>query len=716
MSHLRSLGRRCSGHRALGMVMSLVLAAAGVGQESTPLRQPNVLLILADDLGFSDLGSYGSEIPTPHLDRLARDGVRFSAFYTSARCCPSRASLLTGLHPHQAGIGSFATARPRPGYGQAYAGHLLPTCVTLAEILRDAGYTTWMVGKWHMGEPGPIARGFDAYFGFRDLLAYAADQWDPAQYERLPAETTPELSFVEESFYATDAFTDYALAFLARARRTPDRPWFLYLAHGSPHFPVQAPRATVERHVATYRQGWDALRAARFARQRELGLVANDASLPPLSPVPVDVDAITNGYSGQPNPAWDTLPPARREDLSWRMATFAAQVEHIDRGVGRLLADLEAHGELDATMILFLSDNGACYEWGPFGFDGPSRQGTTLLHEGDALMQIGQPGSWSSYGSAWAGLGNTPLAMYKHFCSEGGLASPLLVHWPQGLPPDVRGNWVHAPSHLFDVVPTVVAATGARYPTERQGATIVPSAGRSLLPAIAGQPQAERSLAFEHFGARGLRRGRYKIVRGVREPTPARWRLFDLERDRSEQHDLADVQPALRDQLAAEWEAWAERVGAEPFQRPSAEAGNDEGVAGRPLRVTCTFDAGAGGATGVLVAQGGRRCGFALHLVHGKPAFDVRVDGEVTRIMAAGVVRGRCSLVATLTAERLLVADASGRELASGASPGLLPVQPSDPRTVGHDSLTAAGDYQVPNRFSGTIDSARVEVLAEGGR
>lgn len=534
--------------------------------EAAPVAgKPNVIVILADDLGFSDLGCYGGEIPTPNLDRLAKQGRKFSSFYTSARCCPSRASLLTGLHPHQAGIGSFANAKPQQGWGSAYTGHLLPNCATLAELMGDAGYSTWMVGKWHMGIPGPIERGFQNYFGFKNFLSHSEDQWDPSLYVRLPQGTKPERSYGQGKFYVTDVFTDYALEFLKQARSRKDQPYFLYLGHSSPHFPVQAPKEDIDRYMETYRKGWDVLREARFEKQKALGLIAPDAVLPPRSLVPVDRPDIANGFSGVLNPAWADLPEDRREDLARRMATFAAMVEHLDRGVGRVLADLESNGELESTLIVFMSDNGACYEWGPFGFDHRSRDGDNVLHQGEKLAGMGQPGTHSSYGSGWANLGNTPLNMYKHFCHEGGIASPLIVHWPARVKPS--DLWIQDPVHLMDIVPTVLAATGAKYPLERQGQVIQPLEGMSLLPALDGKTLPERALAFEHQAARGLRRGDWKIVWSKREPTTPQWALFNLKEDRSEQHDRSAEKPELKAQLIAEWEAWAKRVGAEPFQK-----------------------------------------------------------------------------------------------------------------------------------------------------
>lgn len=543
-----------SGVLAAGLAL---LGGLAVGAPAAPAAaKPNILVVLTDDLGFSDLGCYGGEIPTPNLDRLAAGGLRFSAFYTSARCCPSRAALLTGLHPHQAGVAEMTAYQP--ARGPAYLGRLSDQCVTLAEVLKPAGYSTWMVGKWHLGAPGPIGRGFDEYFGYQSLTAHSLDQWNAKLYARLPAGREPELKLGKD-FYATDAFNDYALEFLRQARDQPNKPWFLYLAHSSPHFPIQAPKESIDRHMATYRKGWDVLRQERFERQKKLGMFPAGMPLPPRSMVPTDSDAISNGYGGKPNPAWDSLDADRREDLARRMATYAAMVEHIDAGMGRILADLEKHGELENTLILFLSDNGACYEWGPFGFDGESRRGTTTLYQGEELARLGQAGTHSSYGSAWANLGSTPLNMYKHFCHEGGLRSPLIVHWPAAI--KRAGTWSNEPAHLMDVMPTVLAASGASYPAEANGKPVQPVEGVSLAPCFAGDPLAARSLAFEHERARGLRRGEWKLVWGKRMPAKPDWELYNLTADPAEQHDLAKEKPELTKELAAEWLAWAKRVG-----------------------------------------------------------------------------------------------------------------------------------------------------------
>lgn len=556
--------RRLLAACALGLSLLSTARGQQAGGERTP-RAPNVLLILADDLGYSDLGCYGAEIPTPNLDALAANGLRYTQAYTSARCCPTRASLLTGLHPHLAGIGSFTRKTPHKKRGPAYLGRLTDRCVTLAEVLKGNGYQTFMVGKWHVGEQtGPIERGFDEFYGFR--AGYEQDQWEPRRYERLPRGRAIEAradADGDERFYATDVFSDQALAFLDQAEQRPEQPWFLYLAHGAPHFPVQAPKASVDALVETYRAGWDTLRSARYARMLASGLATDGWTLTERAIVPVDEDLLTAGYGGARNPAWATLPAERREDLARRMAVFAAMVSHVDRGVGELVAKLRETDQLDDTLIVFLSDNGACYEWGPFGFDGPSRRGGAKLHAGEELAQMGGPGTYHAYGSAWANLGNTPFRLYKHFTHEGGLAVPMIAHWPNGITAPDR--WVRDPVHVMDLMPTLCEVAGADYPTSRGAAAVQPTTGVSLAPTFAGDALADRTLCFEHQAARAVRRGRYKAVWGKRMPQAPTWELYDLQTDRCETNDLAAARPALTAELAAAWQRWAVAVGVHPF-------------------------------------------------------------------------------------------------------------------------------------------------------
>lgn len=526
-----------------GLLGIISLAATG-----KPAERPNVLLVLFDDLGFSDLGCYGGEISTPNIDRLGEKGLRFTQMTNSARCCPSRASLLSGLHPGQTGI---------PNMG----GSLNDQCVTLAEVLADAGYQTYGVGKWHVGNTKatiPTSRGFQEYYGFTE--GHSQDQWSPQNYHRLPEGRKPEFQYAEGKFYVTDVFTDYAVEFIHQAEKK-EKPWFLYLAHSAPHFPIQAPMASAEPFVDIYRKGWDVLRKERFAKMKKTGLIDHDGwKLTDRSLVPVEENAaIANGYSGQPNPAWDSLPAARREDLAYRMALFAAMVKHVDQGMGRIVEQLKATGSFENTVILILSDNGACYEWGPFGFDEESRAGITHLYEGEDLKQMGGPGSYMAGGSAWANLSNTPFRMYKHFTHQGGIVTPFIIHWPSGV--KSPGRWVREPAHIIDIMPTIAELAEASYPKVRNQKNILPMEGVSLNPILnqAGK-LGERTLCYQHQGARAIQKGKWKLVYGKKFPNPVHWELYDLSRDPCETIDKAAENPGMVAAMIKEWDEWAERT------------------------------------------------------------------------------------------------------------------------------------------------------------
>ena len=538
--------------------------------------QPNVLLILADDLGWSDLGCYGGEIKTPALDALAAGGVRFTQFYNSARCCPSRASLLTGLYPHQAHVGNMTQDQ---GVGSpGYRGTLQADSVTLAEVLRDAGYHTSMVGKWHLHQPKtdvkPTDRGFQEFYG---MLGGYNSFWEESPfYTRWPKDRTPRLytapkDGVPGTFYATDAFADYSLDFIADARRVK-KPFFLYLAFNAPHFPLHAPESDIAKYESLYfAKGWDTVRAERLARLKTLQLVPADLALTPRSPVPAKSHAKPSPYAGQDNPAWSALPEDRRRDLARRMAVFAAMVDRMDQAVGRIVADLRQHGQFDHTLILFLSDNGACWEWDPLGFDGSSSP-KNRLHTGAALQKLGQPGDYMSYGSGWANAGNTPWRLYKHFSHEGGIRTPFIAHWPAGI--RARGELRTQPGHLIDVMPTLVELAGATYPATRHANAIQPMAGRSLLPALTADRPLARSapLFFEHDGSRAVRDGDWKLVSVVGDA----WELYHLAADATEMTDLAAVQPERVRAMSAQWLAWAQRTHVEitrdPFKAPAPGA------------------------------------------------------------------------------------------------------------------------------------------------
>jgi arylsulfatase len=512
--------------------------------------RPNVLLILADDLGFSDLGCYGGEIATPNLDALAKNGLRFRQFYNGTRCCPSRASLMTGLYPHQAGVGNMNNQTPTPGY----RGFPQPNTTTLAEVLKSAGYHTSMVGKWHLSAgpntPRPTDRGFDEFYGMVGGFN-SCFQEDPF-YTRLPADRTKR-NYAQDAFYSTDVFGDYSLDFLAEARKQK-KPFFQYLAFNAPHFPLQAKPDDIQKYADTYTKGWDQVREWRHAKQMEIGLFPKGTPLSPRSRYTTRQDFLRSGE----NPAWDSLDADRRADLARRMAIFAAMVTCMDRNIGRVVDDLKKNGELDHTLILFLSDNGACAEWDPFGFDGSSGP-KNVLHKGDELAAMGSEKTYHSYGSGWANAGNTPFRLYKHYCHEGGIRTPLIAHWPKGIA--AKGEFRDQPGHLIDVMATCVELSGAKYPTKLGETAITPMEGTSLVPAFANQPLKREMLAWEHEKNRAIRIGKWKLV--ARHGSD--WELYDIETDPVELTNLAVQMPEKVKQLADQWDAWAKRCQVLPY-------------------------------------------------------------------------------------------------------------------------------------------------------
>ncbi|MSU24090.1 MAG: arylsulfatase [Opitutus sp.] len=541
---------------------------------------PNLLLILADDLGWSDLGCYGSEIKTPNLDALAAGGVKFTQFYNSARCCPSRASLLTGLYPHQAHVGNMTQDQGVDSPG--YRGTLQADSVTLAEVLREAGYHTSMVGKWHLHQPKtdvkPTDRGFDDFYG---MLGGFNSCWDESPFytrwpkDRPPRTYTSPKDGVPGTFYSTDAFADYSLDFIADARREK-KPFFHYLAFNAPHFPLHAHESDIAKYEAMYfAKGWDAIRTDRLAQLKRQQLVPADLALTPRSGVPAKSHAKPSPYAGLENPEWSSLPEDRRRDLARRMAIFAAMVDRMDQAIGRVVTDLKQNGQFDNTLIMFLSDNGACWEWDPLGFDGSSSP-NNVLHTGADLKRMGQPGSYLSYGSAWANAGNTPWRLYKHFSHEGGIRTPFIAHWPAGI--KARGELRTQAGHLIDLMPTVIELAGGNYPTARNGTAIQPMEGRSLVPALTADRPITRPapLFFEHDGSRAIRDGDWKLVSVVGDA----WELYHLATDSTEMHNLAAAQPDRVRTLADQWLAWAQRskvaITRDPFAALTAPAGKQK--------------------------------------------------------------------------------------------------------------------------------------------
>lgn len=521
-----------------------------------PAEKPHIILVMVDDMGFSDLGYHGGEIDTPNIDALARGGVRFSQFYNSGRCCPTRATLMTGLHPHQTGIG-WMTQPPDSERGAtqppAYQGYLNRQCVTIAEALGKSGYATLMTGKWHLGynarDRWPLQRGFEKYYG---CVPGALRLFHPQHPRGIllgnekienPASTT------DEAFYTTDAFTDYAIRFLREENEGGKQPTFLYLAYNAPHWPLQAFEDDITKYRGKYRMGWDKLREQRLRRQVELGLVDPKWKLSPRTP----------GI-----PAWQTLDEKKRDEMDLKMAVYAAMVDRIDQNIGRLVAFLKESGMYEDSLILFLSDNGACQEGGMFGrgefYDVEKR------NQEEA----------NSYGEAWANAGNTPFRLYKHFAHEGGTATPFFMHWPARIEP--RGEWYGDPAQLIDIMPTLLDVAGADYPEVFHGKTIPPLDGVSLRPAFDGRPLARGEPIFiEHESNAFVRDGDWKLVgRGVAPPggeRPEKWELYNMAEDRTETRDLAASHRGKAEELAGKWRLWAKRVAVYPKGKPKKKGG-----------------------------------------------------------------------------------------------------------------------------------------------
>lgn len=562
----------------IAFVVRLGLGAILGGALLAAAERPNILLILSDDMGYSDVGCFGGEIATPNLDALAAHGVRFTQFYNATRCCPTRASLLTGLYPHQAGMGFMVRTIDHPGY----RGDLSRQAVTIAEVLRRGGYRTGMTGKWHVARSHaakdgianwPVQRGFDFFYG---TLRGFGSFYDPDTLCRQNTFITPENDpeYRPAQYYYTDAISDNAVAFLRRSAGAPE-PFFLYVAYTAAHWPLQAPAKDIAKYRGKYDAGYDATRQARLTRMRQLGLLP-----PEWQPAPT-----IGRWDETANRAWEAR----------CMETYAAMIDNMDQGIGRIVAQLKADGRFDNTLILFLHDNGACAERNgrqpvkqpaPAGLrpmrpdelqtkSGPpmqTRDGRWVKSGPDVMA--GPPDSWVGYGEAWANVSNTPFREYKHWVHEGGIATPLIAHWPAGMKPEMkrggegegeRGRLIHEPSHLIDIMATCVDLAGAKYPTEFNGEKIKPMEGRSLKRWLVSTQSpgaaAPRPLFWEHESNRAVRDGRWKLVAMEDQP----WELYDLAVDRTEINNLAAQHPEKVRTLARAWDDWAQRADVLPL-------------------------------------------------------------------------------------------------------------------------------------------------------
>ena len=651
--------------------------------------RPNIVLIMVDDMGYSDIGCYGGEVQTPNIDALAGGGLRFTQFYNTGRCCPTRASLLTGLYPHQAGMGWMTTDLGHDGY----RGDLNSSCRTIAEVLRTAGYSTYMAGKWHVtkhkGADGPKhnwprQRGFDRFFG---TISGAGSFYTPSS---LTLENT-QLKEHPEDFFYSDAINDTTVKYIEEhSRENTGKPFFCYVAHTAPHWPLHALEEDIDKYRKRYLGGWDALRAERYARMVSMGLIDKRWKL---------------SSRDKAAPAWEDVPAERKADMALRMAIYAAQIDRVDQGIGRITASLKRTGQLENTIIFFLADNGGCAEGGIWGFE---RKKNAVL---------GKDSSFASYGLSWANASNTPFREYKHWVHEGGISTPLVVHWPAGM--KARGELRSEPGHLIDIMATCLAVSGAKYPAVHEGRQIKPLEGVSLLPAFAGKSLGSRAVFWEHEANRAVREGDWKLVSKGRDSP---WELYNIAEDRTELSNLSARKPELAARLGKLWQAYAERANVLPVYprgtgKPKSysrkqvfelkdgaalEGKASPNVKGKRLQINASLAAGHG--DGVLIGHGGTADGYALFVTGGRLALAVRRDGKLQTVTAEGQLPGGdLELEAVLGKNGKVTLRVAGKVVGEGKVAGSMQRVPIEGLHVGNDGDAAVGQYKAPGKFSGSI-------------
>ena len=559
-------------HTVLFLVlMSLVAEMATSQSKKMSSKKPNVIVILTDDMGYSDIGCFGSEINTPNIDKLADNGIRFTHFYNTARCSPSRASLMTGLYPHQAGMGFLSNYN----YEEAgYIDDLSKNAVTMAEVFKQTGYATYMSGKWHLNKEKsipndrsnwPLQRGFDRFFG---MLIGSGSFYDPGTLMSDNTFIAPE-----KDFYLTHAITDNVVRFIDENPK--EKPFFCYIAYTAAHWPLQAPESDILKYKGVYDKGWDETRKQRFEKLKKLGIINNNAVLT---------------ARGVAIPEWNNEP--MKEWQARRMEVYAAMIDIMDQGIGKIISTLEKKGELENTVIFYMHDNGGCAETlnsseaeiplteeqkkgKPFAKDSIflgkiptyTRDGA-FIRSGKGVMP-GPANTWTAYGEEWANVSSTPFRLYKHFVHEGGIATPLIIHWPKGIKD--KGKLRLQPGHLIDIMATCVDIAELQYPTNFNGNTIHPLEGKSLVPAFNNKPIDREFIFWEHEGNRALRIGKWKLVSKTQKqkkfsPNDEKaWELYDMNSDPSEVNNLALKFPKKVKTFAAFWEKEALRTMAKPW-------------------------------------------------------------------------------------------------------------------------------------------------------
>lgn len=542
----------------------LALPATGVAKTDS---RPNIIVVLVDDMGYSDLGCYGGEVQTPNIDNLASKGLRFSQFYNAGRSCPTRASLLTGVYQHQAGIGRMTFDQHLPGY----KGTLGTDVVTIAEVLGKAGYNTGMVGKWHVAETPlrkdqrdwlnhqvtypefadkknyPVNRGFKDYYG---IIYGVADFFDPFSLVNGDQPVTS----VPKDYYITDAFTDTAVSYVTRYSNDK-KPFFLYLSYTAPHWPLHALPGDIAKYKNTFTKGWDAIREERYLRMKKLGIFGKSDNF--LTP-----PARERNWQDNPTKEWDAM----------AMAVHAAMIDRVDQGVGELIETLKKNGQYENTLILFMSDNGAsnerCENYSPGDNDRPdmTRDGRPIIYPKHKEVLPGPETTFASIGNDWANTANTPFRLWKARMYEGGICTPMIAHWPKGIKKNVSGITPEM-GHVMDIMATCVDLAGVTYPKQYNGINVIPMEGKSLVPVFKkGKRSGHDYLGFEHFGEKAYHgKDGWKIVRPNGKNSS--WELYNLNNDRTELKNLADLYPKKLNEMIGLYEEWAKRCLVEPAPR-----------------------------------------------------------------------------------------------------------------------------------------------------
>lgn len=722
----------------LSAIFSVIVAVGIDSQIGESAEKPNIIYIMSDDMGFSDIGCYGSEIETPNLDALADGGVRFTQFYNTARCCPTRASLLSGLYPHQAGVGHMMNDR---GY-DGYRGDLNRQCVTIPEALKSAGYRSYMSGKWHVTKMirpqseadksnWPLQRGFDRFYG---TIHGAGSFFDPNTLTRDNQYVSPlnddqytPQQMANGEFYYTDAIADHAVRFITEHHYdSDDKPFFMYVSFTAAHWPMHALEKEIAKYKGKYDAGYDSIRNARYNRMVDLGLIERSSTV--NWPIP-------DQWKEKEYWDWDKR----------NMEVYAAMVDSMDQGIGRIVESLKDTGQFENTLICFFQDNGGCAEnYGRGGVGGPRADRPTLpalpadylqpdmtpkqtrdgykMRTGKGSM-AGPADTAIGYGRGWATVSNTPFREYKHWTHEGGISTPLIAHWPDRI--ERRGDLEHTPGHLVDLMATAVDVSGADYPTQyHDGETIKPMEGKSLLPAFLGKPIERKAIYWEHEGNRAIRVGDMKLVA---KGAAGKWELYNIAKDRSEQNDLSDQNPDVVKKLSEMWQSYAERANVLPLNPNSKPKtsynkkqkrfrlnhgddlppGKSPFVQRRGFTVAATVNITG---DGVIVAQGGNSHGWSLYVAEGELRFAKTSNGQ-RQIVRSGInPTERTDVVVTYPKSGRLTIKIDGKKAIEAELSGPLVTQPLDGLQVGSDQNGNVGEYASPFDLDGRVESVVLEI------